>query len=57
MNAVRLFVSHSWKHDDYHGIVRLLGKESQRYLDTCRKRIKDSKGIFWSNRSGHLDCG
>ncbi|EGR1423480.1 molecular chaperone Tir [Vibrio vulnificus] len=31
MNTVRLFVSHSWKHDDYQNLVRLL--QGRGYFD------------------------
>lgn len=48
MNKPRIFVSHSWKHDDYDKIVNLLGGRA--YFDFHESSVPSSDPLTGSNK-------
>lgn len=49
MNKPRIFVSHSWKYDDYDKIVRLLGGRA--YFDFQESSVPSSNPLTGSNKA------
>jgi len=49
VNKPRIFVSHSWKHDDYDKIVNLLGGRS--YFDFQESSVPSSNPLTGSNKA------
>ena len=49
MNKPRIFVSHSWKYDDYDKIVKLLGGRA--YFDFQESSVPSSNPLTGSNKA------
>lgn len=49
MNKPRIFVSHSWKYDDYGNIVRLLG--GRKYFDFQESSVPSTNPLSGTNEA------
>lgn len=49
MNSKKLFISHSWKHDDYQGIVRLL--DGRGYFDFQNSSVPSDSPLSGTNKT------